>query len=405
MSKVAYFDCLSGASGDMVLGALVDAGVCFEELRERLHALRLDEFSLSAAKVTRGSIAATKVDVSVAHGGGHEQGSHGSDHEQGSLHHHRGLRDVLGIIDGSGLSQKVKNDATAVFRRLAEAEAKVHNTTPDKIHFHEVGAVDSIVDIVGAAAGLELLGADQILVSPIRTGTGFVTCQHGRLPVPAPATVELLERFPSVGTDVPHELTTPTGAAILTTLGSPARRRPAMEQYRVGYGAGGRDNPDMPNVLRLFVGQLAVDDTGDEVWVVETNLDDLSPEIVAHACERIFQAGALDVFTSPIGMKKGRQGILIQALAPPSRLEAVEDAIFAETTTLGVRRYKVQRSKLERTKETVSTAYGEIGIKVGRRAGRVVTAAPEYEDCRAAAEATGTPLKAVYEAAQAAFRT
>ena len=393
--KTAYFDCFSGVSGDMLLAALVDAGVCLDALRERLQALGLDEFSLSADKVGRQGIACTKVDVSVDHG--HAKG----DHHQA---HGRHLKDILAIIEASSLSPRVKADGSAVFRRLAEVEAKVHGTTTETIHFHEVGAVDAIVDIVGAAICLELLGVDQVLVSPISTGTGWVTCEHGRLPVPAPATVELLSDFPSVGTDVPHELTTPTGAAILTTLGTAAARRPAMRRYVVGYGAGGRDNEDMANVLRVFVGEVDSATCEDEMWVVETNLDDLSPEIAAYACERVFQAGAVDVFTSPIGMKKNRQGIMLRALTPDDKLEAVETAIFRETSTLGVRRHRVQRSKLARGEEKVDTAYGEVSVKVGRIAGEVVTAAPEYESCKAAARAADAPLRAVYEAALAAFR-
>ena len=386
--RVAYFDCVSGVSGDMLLGALVDAGVNLEALQERLRWLRLHEFELTAEKVTRGGIAGTKVNVVVTH----------------SHDHHRQLGDVLTIIQSSDLPAKPKANAELVFRRLAEAEAKVHNTTPDKIHFHEVGAVDSIVDIVGAAIGLELLAVDEILVSPIRTGTGFVTCEHGRMPVPAPATAELLSDFPSVGTDIPHELATPTGVAILTTLGTAARQRPAMTDYALGYGAGGRDNPEMANVLRLFVGEVEGSAGEDDVWVVETNLDDISPEIVAYACERIFEAGAVDVFTSPICMKKGRQGILLQAIAHDHTREAVEAAIFEETSTLGVRRYRAQRTMLARTEERVETQYGEVRVKVGRRGGEALTVSPEHDDCRAAAGAAGAPLKRVYEAALAAAR-
>jgi len=386
--RVAYFDCISGVSGDMLLGALVDAGVALEILTERLRALRLHEFELTAEKVTRGGIAGTKVNVTVTH----------------SHDHHRHLDDVLSIIESSDLPTKPKSDAQRVFRRLAEVEAKVHHTTPDQIHFHEVGAVDSIVDIVGAAIGLELLAVDEILVSPIRTGTGFVTCEHGRLPVPAPATAELLRDFPSIGTDIPHELATPTGVAILTTLGTAAPQRPALAEYTIGYGAGGRDNAEMANVLRLFVGEAEGAASGDDIWVLETNLDDLSPEIVAYACERVFEAGAVDVLTSPIYMKKGRPGILLQALAHDDAREAVEAAIFRETTTLGVRRYRAQRTTLARTEERVETPYGEVHVKVGRRSGEALTVAPEYDDCKAAANAAGAPLKRVYEAALAAAR-
>ena len=389
--KLAYFDCASGASGDMVLGALVAAGVSFEALEQGLQSLHLDEFSLSLSQVTRQGIAATQVDVNVVR-------HHHHDHSHG-----RRLGEILALIAESGLPDRVKADASRVFQALAEAEARVHGTTPEQVHFHEVGAVDSIVDVVGAALGLDLLGLGKVLVSPIRTGTGYVRCDHGRMAVPVPATVELLRDFPSVGTDLPYELTTPTGAAILTALGEPAPARPSMAGYTVGYGAGGRDNHEVANVLRLFVGESVAADGRDEVWVVETNVDDDSPEIVAYACERIFEAGAVDVFTSPIGMKKGRQGTLLRAIAPDEALEAVEAAIFLETTTLGVRRCRMERTKLSRRESTVETPFGAVRVKVAERSGQLVNAAPEYEDCRARALSAGAPLRKVYEAARLAF--
>ena len=406
--QIAYFDCISGVSGDMLLGALVAAGVDFEQLQEQLRTLHLDEFELATESVSRQGLAATKVHVHVhPPGHGHADHEHAerehSDHGHGEGRHAaRRLGDVLHIIEHSEISDRAKADASAVFHRLAEAEAKVHGTTPDQVHFHEVGAVDSIVDIVGAAVGLEMLAADQVLASSIRTGTGYVQAAHGRMAVPVPATVELLRDFPTVGTDVPFELTTPTGAAVLTTLAQHAATRPAMLGYRVGYGAGGRDNPQMANVLRLFVGQVGGATGRDEAWMLETNLDDVSPEIVAYAMEQAFAAGALDVFTSPIHMKKGRPGVLLQALVSDDKREAVEAVVFSETSTLGVRRYRVERSKLEREHVSVATPFGQLRVKVGRQGGAVVTVSPEHDDCKAAARAAGVPLKRVYQAALAA---
>jgi len=388
--KIAYFDPFSGASGDMILGALVDAGVSLASLRRELRKLPLDGYSLSARKVERGGFAATKIDVKLKH--------HGHDHP------HRHLPDVLRIIRRSGLEKAEKERAAAVFQRLAEAEGRVHRCAVEEIHFHEVGAVDAMVDIVGAVVGLRLLGVERVVSGPLRTGTGFVECAHGRLPVPAPATAELLKGFPSVGTDIEGELTTPTGAALLTTLADAFGPRPPMTVATVACGAGSRDREGVPNLLRLFVGEAAAADEADEVAVIEANLDDLSGEIIGYVLDRLLAAGALDACLIPIHMKKNRPGVILQAIAEPGAAPAIEQIILTETSTFGIRRTLATRRKLRRELVDVATRYGKIRIKVGRSGKTLVHAAPEYEDCRRAAVETGVPLKRVYDAALDAFR-
>ena len=395
--KIAYFDPFSGASGDMILGALVDAGVSTRTLRGELRKLPLDGFSISARRVQRGSLAASKVTVRAKPAG------HGHHHH----HPHRRLPDILHIIDRAGLPDGDKARASAVFRRLAAAEAAVHGCGLDEIHFHEVGAVDAIVDIVGAVVGLRLLGVERVESGPLRTGTGFVDCAHGRLPLPAPATAALLEGVPSVGTEVEGELTTPTGAALLTTLAEAFGPRPPMAVEAVGYGAGDAERESPPNLLRLFVGEAVEAEPGDEadqVVVLEANLDDLSPEIAGHVVERLFDAGVRDAFLSPVQMKKCRPGFLLTVLVDPVAAAATEELILPETTSFGVRRTLATRRKLRREWAKVRTKHGTARIKLGYLGDRLVQAAPEYEDCRGIANRRGLPLKTVYEAALDAFR-
>ncbi len=395
--KIAYFDPFSGASGDMILGALVDAGVSTRTLRGELRKLPLDGFSISARRVQRGSLAASKVTVRAKPAG------HGHHHH----HPHRRLPDILHIIDRAGLPDGDKARASAVFRRLAAAEAAVHGCGLDEIHFHEVGAVDAIVDIVGAVVGLRLLGVERVESGPLRTGTGFVDCAHGRLPLPAPATAALLEGVPSVGTEVEGELTTPTGAALLTTLAEAFGPRPPMAVEAVGYGAGDAERESPPNLLRLFVGEAVEAEPGDEadqVVVLEANLDDLSPEIAGHVVERLFDAGVRDAFLSPVQMKKCRPGFLLTVLVDPVAAAATEELILTETTSFGVRRTLATRRKLRREWAKVRTKHGTARIKLGYLGDRLVQAAPEYEDCRGIANRRGLPLKTVYEAALDAFR-
>jgi len=397
--KIACFDPFSGASGDMILGALVDAGLSARALRRELASLGVEGYTLSARKVDRSGLGATKVSVRLKPHG------HGHDHGHGHHHPHRRLPDILRIIGRSGLPKADRERAAAVFQRLAEAEAHVHRTSVDEIHFHEVGAVDAIVDIVGAVVGLRLLGVERVHSGPLRTGTGFVDCAHGRLPLPAPATAALLKGFPAVDTEIEGELTTPTGAALLTTLADAFGPRPPMTVEAVGYGAGSAVREAPPNLLRVFIGQVAPEpaEEADDVVVLEANLDDLSPEIAGYAVEKLLAAGALDAFLVPAYMKKNRPGVVLTAIAEPGSAPALEEFILAETSTFGVRRTAAARRKLHREWADVSTPHGKVRVKVGRSGGKVVHAAPEFEDCRAAAERRGVPLKSVYQAALDAF--
>ena len=395
MLKIAYFDPFSGASGDMTLGALVDAGVSIRALRKELRRLGLEGYTLSAKRIERSGIGATKVVVKV------RKPRHGHHHP------HRHLADILGIIGAAGLPETDRARASAVFRRLAEAEAHVHRCGVDEIHFHEVGAVDAIVDIVGAVIGLRLLGVERVVCGPIRTGTGFVDCAHGRLPLPAPATAQLLRDVPSIGTEVEGELTTPTGAALLTTLADAFGPRPPMAVRAVGYGAGDAERDGPPNLLRVFVGdaiEAEPTDEADQVVILEANLDDLSAEIAGHAMERLLDAGALDCFFTPIQMKKNRPGVLLTALVEPARSAAIEELLLTETSTFGLRRTLASRRKLRREWVEVKLKGGTVRIKLGHLGDRLVHAAPEYEDCRALAARRRLPLKAIYEAALDAFR-
>lgn len=384
--RCAYFDCFCGAAGDMILAALVHAGLKLDFLQEVVARLRLPGVELDAAPVQRGGFAATHVTVRVAHE---------------AHHHHRHLPDILKIIAVAQFSPRVTKDAGRVFTRLAEAEATAHGIAVEKVHFHEVGAADAIVDIVGACAGLEALGIEKLVCSPIPTGNGTIECAHGILPVPAPATADLLRGVPLAACDEPGELTTPTGAAILTTLAESFGPLPPMRLASIGYGAGTRENRSRPNILRVLIGDLPVPagDAPESILVLETQVDDATGQNVAYAVERLLEAGALDVFTVPIGMKKGRPGQLVTVLCRPTDAAALEAILFGETTTLGVRRHECQRTALERATQTVTTRFGALRVKVGRRGDQVVQAWPEYEDCAAAARTHGVPLRAVQDAA------
>lgn len=392
--KTAYFDCFSGASGDMILGALVDAGLELDVLRKQLGLLKLSGYRISQEKVCRGHVAGTKVTVDLVEDHDHDEHEH---------HHERNLANILALINKSGLSDAVKGDARRIFERLAAAEAKAHGTTVDRVHFHEVGAVDAIVDIVGAAIGLHALGIETILVSLIRTGCGQFQYEGSRMPIPAPVTAELLCGFPTIATDIRRELTTPTGAAILTTLGTPARPSAEFRWTAVGYGAGAADLPEQPNLLRVFIGEALPTEESDEMWVVETNLDDMSPQICGYLVEKLFEAGAVDVYTCPIQMKKSRPAVLVNAIVPDGVLPRVESLVFSETTTFGIRLHRVKRKKLSREIVEVETPYGKVRVKVGKWGGEVKTVAAEYEDCKKLAEQHGVPLKAVQASAAQAI--
>jgi uncharacterized protein (TIGR00299 family) protein len=384
---LAYFDCFSGISGDMILGALVDAGVSIDALRSELAKLGLPGYTITAEKVKRSGIAATRVHVIL------------DANEQPARH----LADIRKLIEASSVSSSVKEKSAGIFDRLAHAEANVHGTTPDNVHFHEVGAVDAIVDIVGSIIGLEILTLSEVISSPVNLGSGAVHTAHGTLPVPAPATAELLKGIPSYGSAVPFELTTPTGAAILSMLGSSFGPMPQMRISQIAHGAGSRDIPGQPNVLRLMIGEPLATCEEDTSIVIETNIDDMNPQVYDYLIEKLMQQGAQDVYLMPIIMKKGRPAILLSVLTDKSKTGDVLDTIFRETTSIGVRILEVGRKKLTREIKEVDTIYGRIRIKISKRGDEILTATPEYEDCRKIAEERHVPLKRIIEEAKASF--
>ncbi len=392
--KIAYFDCFSGISGDMILGTLVDAGLEIERLKAELARLTFSGYTpgytLKAETVRRRGLRGTHVEVEVS--------------EEGVERH---LHEVEEIIEGSDLPDEVKARSLAIFRRLAEAEARVHGIPVERVHFHEVGAMDAIIDVVGAAVGLWLLGIERVYASPVHVGRGTVECAHGTLPVPAPATQELLRGVPIYGRDVEAELVTPTGAAILTTLVEEFGAAPPMKVEHVGYGAGSRDLP-LPNLLRVSIGETTKDAEGyeeDVVTVIEANIDDMNPQWYEHVMERLFDAGALDVFLTPIQMKRGRPGVQLSVLVAEKHVADVLDVLFAETTTIGVRMCPMRRWKLGRERVVVETRYGPIGVKIARRGEVVMNIAPEHRECQHVAEEQGVPLKKVYQVALEAARS
>ncbi|HEX6853351.1 MAG TPA: nickel pincer cofactor biosynthesis protein LarC [Candidatus Polarisedimenticolaceae bacterium] len=408
--RVVWIDAVAGASGDMLLGALVHAGVPVEVLRGAVAALPLSGWTLEARRVIRGGVAATKVDVSVSGGPPDAHVVRPADgpgpfHDE---HHGRSRREILEILDGGSLAAPVRDRATKVFDRLFEAEARAHGLDVDAVHLHEAGATDAVVDIVGTCAGIVHLAPDRVIVSPVTTGWGTVECAHGTYPVPGPATAYLLRGVPLSGVDAKGERLTPTGAALLTTLATGWGALPAMVPTAVGYGAGTRDFPERPNCVRLIVGEAeagsrSLPGEGD-VLVVECTIDDATPQALAYALERALAAGALEAFTTPVVMKKGRAGHLLTLLARPERFEAVTESVLRETTTIGVRFRREGRVELERSVTAVQTAYGPIRVKAAGRDGVAWHAWPEYEDCAEAARRSGASLLDVQQAALAAFR-
>lgn len=382
--KILYFDCFAGISGDMTLGALIGVGADIEKLREGLSSLDVSGYDFEVMSKIKGHIAATDINIVI-------DGQHHN--------HHRRLGDILAIIQGSELSDWVKDTASRVFRRLAEAEATVHGSTPDDVHFHEVGAVDAIVDIVGTAICLELLGRPEVVASPMPTFHGFATGSHGTFPLPAPATVELLKGIPWRKVDAEGELVTPTGAAIITTIASDFGAMPPMTVDKIGYGAGKQDFA-FSNVLRVMLGEKSGGSVAKgKVSVIETNIDDLNPQFYDSVMEKLFAAGALDVYLSPIQMKKNRPGVLLSVLSPSERVNELSEIVIRETSTLGVRISEWDRLCLDRRWQEVETEFGTIKIKIGELNGQVINASPEYEDCKHAAEEHGVPVKRVYDAA------
>ncbi len=432
--RIAYLECFSGISGDMFLGALVDAGVPPQVLQDTVVALGV-RARLEFSRVVRSGIAATKADVWVdgekdkpreshsekpvlhEHGHGHEhnhsrggqsqelQAAHSHPHEYS---HERGLSEIQQIISASSISAGAKKTALAIFQALGRAEAKIHNTSIDNVHFHEVGAVDAIVDIVCAAVGAEALGVDQIICSPLNVGGGTVKCAHGIFPVPAPATLELLADAPVYSSGLQAELVTPTGAAIVKILTSRFASFPQMKIGKSGYGAGTRDFPGHPNVLRLTVGEaashsLSANTALETITVLEANLDDLNPQVFGYVMERALLEGALDAFAAPVQMKKNRPGTLLTILCKPEEAAQLTQLLFTETTTLGVRRRDETRQALARRWESVGTPWGKVRIKIASMNGTVTNYAPEYEDCRRIAAERGVPLKTVMQEALRAY--
>lgn len=404
--RAVYFDCFAGVSGDMIIGALIDLGADLKALKQQLSSLELTGYEINSRRVQRSSITATKFDVDIDQ----------------SAQPERTLAEIRLIIAGSSLSDQSKARAIRVFERLAEAEARVHGTTPDKVHFHEVGAVDSIVDIVGAMIGFELLGVERFFCSPLRVGSGLVETRHGRLPVPAPATAELLRGVPVYAGEIEGEFVTPTGAAIVATLCEEFGAMPQLNVTRIGYGAGSRDPKGFPNALRLMMGEMVEPNSGvdgipesagrgnagtkgeETIVVVETNIDDMNPQVYGFVMERAFALGALDVFMASAQMKKDRPGVLLTVLCGPENAEAMIEMLLVETTTLGVRYYEAKRRVLERSIEEVETPYGMVRIKVARDGARTLHFQPEYDDCARLAVETNTPLIEVQAAATAAYR-
>jgi pyridinium-3,5-bisthiocarboxylic acid mononucleotide nickel chelatase len=385
--RIGYFDCFCGASGDMILGALVDAGLPLDRLQTAISSL-VPGIQFSAERVKRGAFIGTRVHVKTDERG----------------HPHRRLPDIQAILDRADLAEEVRTDAGRIFRRLAEAEAKAHGKAPEAIHFHEVGALDAIADVVGAAWGIRQLGLEQVQVSPINLGSGFIQGAHGKMPVPAPGTAALLVGVPAYGSDVPAELTTPTGAAILTTLASAHGPMPLMTVGRVAYGAGQRDLPEQPNLLRLMIGEIRESPEHDQISVLESTIDDMNPQFYEPLLDRLFEAGALDAFLSPVSMKKSRPGNTLTVLAEPHRANALASVILAHSTTFGVRGHTVSRWKLPRDFISVTTSHGSVRVKRGWQGNRVTILSPEFDDCRRLAQAAGVPIRMVYEEAREAAR-
>ena len=423
MAKILYFDCFNGASGDMVLGALLDAGLPLDELRAALGSLAIDGASISTERVLRAGVSATKFHLHDGDTPVHQTHSHdphhthphghSHDHEHAHAHapaavapphhEHRTLAEINALIDRSALSSEGRTRAKGLFRRLGEAEAAIHQMPLEKIHLHEVGALDSIVDIVGAVFGLEWFDADRIVSSPLNVGGGMVDAAHGHFPVPAPATVKLLAGAPIYSSGVQSELLTPTGALIITSYASAFGPVPAMTIERAGYGAGDRDLPGTPNVLRVLVGTSDEHSAIERIVVLECEIDDMNPQIFGLVMDRLYAAGALEVYFAPVQMKKNRPGTLLTVLARPEQRAELTDIVFRETTTIGVRYHEVMRERLAREIVAVDTPLGTVRFKEARLGGRVVNSTPEFEDCLRIASERGVPLKDVQQTANKAY--
>ena len=412
MGKIVYLDCFSGASGDMFLGALLDVGLPIDNLRTALGSLALDKdgWSIEAERVDRAGIAATKFRL-------HETGNvesakpsnsdsvHGHHHDSshGRSHCHHSLKEINRLINSSAISDEAKGRAVRLFQRLAEVEASIHQMPVEEVHLHEVGALDSIIDIVGAVHGLEWLNAEMIVASPLNVGSGTVSCAHGEFPVPAPATAQLLENAPIYSSGVQGELVTPTGALLVTEFASSYGPLPDMCVKQIGYGAGERDQKGSPNVLRLMIGDSTADTSMQRVLVMECEIDDMNPELFGVLMDRLYDGGALDVFYVPVQMKKSRPGTLVTIIAAPNRREVLSDIVFRESTTIGLRFSEMTRECLGRSTTTVETRVGPVRVKVAQRGGRIVNVAPEFEDCVRLATSGGLSVKEVQALAHKAY--
>jgi uncharacterized protein (TIGR00299 family) protein len=383
--KLLYLDCFAGISGDMLLGALIDLGVSEDFLRSELAKVHLHGYRIETRRVMKQHITATKFDCVAEH----------------EHHHHRGYSEIAAMIFHSTLPDGVKQRATNVFHALGEAEAKVHGIPLEKVHFHEIGAVDSIVDIVGVCIALKALGVERIVSLPPPLGSGFVETAHGRFPIPAPATLELLKGLPTGASPEQSELVTPTGAALLAEFCASFGPMPAMAVEKIGYGAGTRETKTTPNVLRAVLGETNAAEA-DVVSVIEANIDDMNPQWFGDVMERLLVNGALDVFLTPVQMKKNRPGTLLTVLCEPPDADKFAELVLTHTTSFGVRIHEERRRKLNREIVRVATRFGEIEVKVGRLNGKVVTQSPEYESCKRAAALANVPVREVYDAAKEA---
>lgn len=395
--KIAILDTFSGISGDMIIGALISAGLPFEYLDEELKKLKLDGYKLSHSIIQRQSITAIKFDVQLIensrHNHNHEEKNHSESH-----HHHtygRTYKEIVRIIDESDLSQYVKDISKKIFMIIGEAEAKIHNVKLEQVHFHEIGAIDSIIDIVGCAIGLEYFDVKEIFSSIVPLGRGFVETQHGKMPVPAPATIEILKDYPVTFLNIPFELTTPTGAGIVKALSKGLIDFQKVKISNIGYGAGSKNIPEIPNLFRLMIGEYVEGFSIDESYIIETNIDDMNPEFYPYVIERLLNAGAQDAYLVPIIMKKGRPGIILSTLCEANLLEEILKIIYRETTTLGVRILKIDRRKLIRDSEIVKTKFGDVKVKV------ILTDSgkkyvPEFEECKKIAMEKNLPISEVY---------
>ncbi len=385
--KIAYFDCFSGVSGDMILGTLIDAGLDLEELESELGKLKVSGYKLKAERVIRKGISGTKFSVDLI--------------EQNAG---RRLKDIVEIVDQSDLDDDIKELSKEIFVELATIEAKIHNKNVEDIYFHEVGGLDSIIDVIGSLIGIKKLGIETTYSSKIHVGTGFLECQHGVLPVPAPATIAMLKGIPIYSKGIEAELTTPTGAAILKTVTKGFGLMPEMKVEKVGYGAGSREL-EIPNLLRIYIGETSDEKyEEDEVILIETNIDNMNPELLAYASEVLLKQGVLDVFMTPIFMKKNRPGTMLSVLTTQNRLDETLSTIFTEITTLGVRIHRLERKKLSRKVISVKTRFGDIEVKIGKIGGQIKNISPEYENCKEIAVKQGIPLKDVYDEAKEAAR-